>query len=301
MNWPDFEYPLLFVLLIPLLWCLIKCKEQLPGKIFVHLHLFQPKKGWFKSEWLIKIITISALLSALASPVVFEHTTPDKRQGVDIVLSLDGSGSMSASGFDPKSRQSRFEAVQELAKAFVLKRINDNVGVVLFGDFAFIASPVTYEKEMVAQMIDYLGYGMAGQNTAIGEGIVMALRALEHSKAKSKLIVLLSDGEHNSGRIAPKEAVAMALERHIKIDTIGIGDANNYDKAMLEHIATQSGGTFFEAPDKEALRNVYEQIDVLERSSIKSRDYLIREYLAYWPLLIAFSALAFLFHRGQHL
>lgn len=267
----------------------------------MHLHLFKPKKPWLKLEWLLKIVTLTALVIALASPVLFERANPDRRHGIDIVLSLDGSGSMNASGFDNESRMSRFEAVQEIAKEFILKRSEDNIGVVLFGDFAFIASPLTYEKEIVAEMISYLGDGMAGQNTAIGEGILMGLRALERSKAKERIIVLLSDGEQNSGRISPKDAVAIAKEEGVKIYTIGIGDENEYDAPLLKQLAQETAGQFFEAKDMEALRHVYTQIDSLERSSIKSRAYLIKAYYFYWPLLLAFAALFILFHRGQRL
>jgi Ca-activated chloride channel family protein len=301
MNMPTFEYSYLLVLLIPLLWCLFTCKEKIRWRYFVHLHLFKPKKPWLKLEWLLKIVTLTALVIALASPVLFERANPDRRHGIDIVLSLDGSGSMNASGFDNESRMSRFEAVQEIAKEFILKRSEDNIGVVLFGDFAFIASPLTYEKEIVAEMISYLGDGMAGQNTAIGEGILMGLRALERSKAKERIIVLLSDGEQNSGRISPKDAVAIAKEEGVKIYTIGIGDENEYDAPLLKQLAQETAGQFFEAKDMEALRHVYTQIDSLERSSIKSRAYLIKAYYFYWPLLLAFAALFILFHRGQRL
>ena len=163
---------------------------------------------------------------------------------------------MNASGFDENSRDSRFAITQKIAQDFVLKRYEDNVGVVLFGDFAFIASPVTYEKEIVSEMIGYLSHGMAGQNTAIGEGIVMGLRALKESKAKNRVIILLTDGEHNSGRISPKEATDLAKEQGVKIYTIGIGNKGEFDKALLEKIAEESSGRFFPAYNKEELQKV---------------------------------------------
>jgi Ca-activated chloride channel family protein len=301
MNMPAFEYTYVLFLLIPFLWCLFTCKEKIKWQYFVHLQLFTPKKPWLRFEWLLKIITLVALVLGLASPVLFDSAHPDRRNGIDIVLSLDGSGSMNASGFDPKSHQSRFEAVQKIAQEFILKRENDNIGVVLFGDYAFIASPLTYEKEIVAEMISYLSHGMAGQNTAIGEGILMGLRALERSKAKARIIILLSDGEQNSGRISPREAVEIAKEEGVKIYTIGIGQESEYDVALLKRIAKDSEGQFFSAKNIEELRKVYAQIDSLERSSIKSRAYLVKEYYFYLPLLLAFSALFLLFHRGQRL
>jgi Ca-activated chloride channel family protein len=301
MDLLKFEYIYILLLLIPLLWCLFTCKEKIKWKYFVHLQLFKPKKPWLKLEWFLKIITLISLITALASPVMFDDANPNRRNGIDIVLSIDASGSMNSSGFDSESRMSRFEAVQEIAKEFILKRLNDNVGVVLFGDYAFIASPVTYEKEIVAQMIEYLTHGMAGQNTAIGEGILISLRALKNSKSKEKIIILLSDGEQNSGRISPKEAVVLAKEMGVKIYTIGLGDENSYDIKLLKRIAKESKGVFFGARDKEELAQVYSEINSLETSSIRSRAYLIKEYYFYIPLLIAFMALFLLFHRGQRL
>jgi Ca-activated chloride channel homolog len=291
MNWWSFEYPWAVLLLIPLMLCLYRCREKLLQRYFVHLHFFRPGRSWIKLEWLLKVLTLVLLVVALASPIAVDRTDPLNRHGIDIVLCLDGSGSMSASGFEKESRRTRFEIVQELAEDFVMQRVEDNVGVVLFGDYAFIASPVTYEKEIVAEMIGYLNAGMAGQNTAIGEGIAMGLRALERSLAETKVIVLLTDGKHNSGRIAPKEAVAIAAEKGVRIYTIGIGKAEGYDRAMLETVAEESGGRHYGAADREELAAVYAQIDTLERSRIKSREYLKKEYFYQWPLAGAFVLL----------
>ncbi len=297
MNWLSFEYPLAVLLLVPLLYCLYKCKEQIKTRFFVHLHLMSPKKGWFRLEWLVKVLTLILLVAALASPIMIDREDPLNRHGIDMVLCIDGSGSMNASGFEEESRRSRFEIVQEIAQAFVMQRIEDNVGVVLYGDFAFIASPVTYEKEIIAEMIGYLTHGMAGQNTAIGEGIVMSLRALQQSKAESKVIILLTDGEHNSGSISPKEATEIAKENGVKIYTIGMGEEGGFDAALLQEIAQQSNGSYFSAYNKEELEEVYEQIDALERSDIKSRAYLNKSYYAAVPLAVAILFMLYLLNR----
>jgi len=298
MNWFSFEYPLVAVLLIPLMACLYWCREKPLARYFVHLHLFALVSKW-RLEWLLKAVTVVLLVAALASPVVVDRLDPLNRHGIDIVLCLDGSGSMSASGFEKESLKSRFEVVQELASDFIMKRAEDNVGVVLYGDYAFIASPLTYEKEIVAEMIGYLSYGMAGQNTAIGEGIAMGVRALEEGKAESKVIVLLSDGEHNSGRIAPQEAVSLAREKGIRIYTIGIGREGEYDAELLRRIAQESGGQAFFAADKEALAAVYDAIDTLERSKIKSREYLKKEYYYALALLGAFVLILYFLERRR--
>ncbi len=289
-----FEYPYQLLLLLPLLYCLYRCKEKIEQGYFVHLSLFTTHTKWFRWEWVVKILIVSLLLLAVASPILIDKVDPLNRKGIDIVLSLDGSGSMNSSGFDEKTRDSRFAITQKIAQDFVMKRVEDNVGVVLFGDFAFIASPVTYEKEIVSEMIGYLTHGMAGQNTAIGEGITMALRAFQHSKAKSKIIILLTDGEHNSGRISPKDATALAKEHGVKIYTIGIGRKGEFDKQLLEKIADESDGRFFAAYNKDELHKAYNEINSLEQSNIKSREYQVKEYYFQWPLTAALLLLLFL-------
>lgn len=285
MNIWLFDFPWAWLVALPILWCLYQCKKTGVIRTFPHLHFFGTVGKWRNIEWLLKALVVILMVGALATPVVIDYSDPRNRNGIDIVLSLDGSGSMNASGFSAKDeRASRFEVVQKIASDFVMKRLEDNVGVVLFGDFAFIASPVTYEKEIVSEMIGYLTHGMAGQNTAIGEGIAASVRALRGSKAKSKVIILLTDGEHNSGVISPKEAVAMVQKHNIKLYTIGIGKKGEFDNALLEQLATDGGGKFFTASDEKKLQEVYDEIDALERSSIKSEKHTFKEHY-YWVLL----------------
>lgn len=296
-----FEYPYLLLLLLPLLYCLYRCKVKIEEGYFVHLSLFTTYTPLLRWEWILKKAIVSLLLLAVASPILIDKSDPLNRKGIDIVLSLDGSGSMNSSGLDDKTRDSRFEITQAIAQDFVMKRTEDNVGVVLFGDFAFIASPVTYEKEIVSEMIGYLSHGMAGQNTAIGEGITMALRALRETKAKEKIIILLTDGEHNSGRISPKDATELAKELGVKIYTIGIGKKGEFDKELLKKIAQESDGHFFAAYNKEELQKAYDEINTLEKSSIKSREYQVKVYYYQWPLLGALLLLLILLWQRRRL
>lgn len=294
-----FEYPYLLALIVPILYCMYKCKERVKPQYFVHLHFFSAKKSFFKIEWFLKIAIFALLFIAIASPIMIDKMNQQNRNGRDIVLSIDASGSMNASGFssDEKERLSRFEITQKIATEFIKTRQEDNIGIVLFGDFAFIASPITYEKEIVADMLSYLTHGMAGQNTAIGEAIAMSIRAFKHSNAKSKIIILLTDGEHNSGTISPKEATALAKEQNIKIYTIGIGNKGEADEALLEEIANKSGGEFFSARDSKELQRVYEKIDEAESSKIKSKDYLFKDFYYHYFLFSAFAIMLFLLFR----
>lgn len=272
-------------------------------KYFVHLQFLVAKKSFFKLEWIVKILIFILLCISLASPVIVDKLSPLNRFGKDIVISIDASGSMNSSGFDFEDelsegkRLSRFEITKIIVSEFIQKRLNDNIGIVLYGDFAFIASPITYEKEIVTKMLEYLTQGMAGQNTAIGEAIAQSVRAFKHSHAKTKIIILLSDGEHNSGTISPRDALSLAVENGIKIYTIAIGNKGEADEALLETIAKKSDGEFFRATSAKELKKVYSEIDKLESSKIKSREYVLKEYFYQIFLLFATGLLLFLLYR----
>lgn len=285
-----FEYNMILLLLLPILFCLYKCREEVVKRIFVHLEFFRLKRPRFWVQDLLKVLIVLLLLVSMASPILIDKSNPLNRKGIDIVLSLDASGSMRASGLS-ETRETRFETVQRVVRDFIAKRLNDNVGVVLFGDFAFIASPVTYEKEIVSEMVSYLKTGMAGDNTAIGEGIEQSIRALSFSKAKTKVIILLSDGEHNSGRISPKDAVKIAQEQNIKIYTIAVGD--DFNPALLQEIALETGAKSYAAVNEDELKEVYEQINKMESSQIKSQQFLKKEYYFQYVLVLAFFLLSF--------
>lgn len=288
MNIWSFEHLWAFALLIPVLYCLYRCKSIPQKRYFPHIAFFGTPSKWRNLEWLFKVLAVMLMVAALAGPVMTDFSDPRNRNGIDIVLSIDGSGSMNASGFsEGENRATRFEVVQKIASEFVMKRREDNVGVVLFGDFAFIATPVTYEKEIISEMIGYLSFGMAGQNTAIGEGVAQGVRALQGSKAKSKVIILLTDGEHNSGAVSPKEAVEMARKAGIKLYTIGIGEKGEFDSQLLSQMARDGGGEYFTAENEQELSEVYDRIDTLERSRIKSAEHTFAEPYFQWPLALA--------------
>ncbi len=311
MNYYSFEYPYLILLLPPILYCLYRCKEFAQSKYFVHLHLLSAKKNFLKLEWILKILFVISLVIALCSPIVIDKHDPLNRKGKDIVLAIDASGSMNSSGYAQSNdfldldesiaseRLSRFEITKHIVSDFILRRDGDNIGVVLFGDFAFIASPITYEKDILKEMISYLNQGMAGQNTAIGEALAMGVRAFKHSRAKTKIIILLTDGEHNSGAISPKEAMELVESEGVKVYTIAVGNKEEADSALLQKIAQKSGGEFFGASNAKELAEVYQKIDTLESSKIKSREFAKKEYYYQYFLLLACVFLLLLLFRGM--
>ncbi len=298
-SW-SFEFIWAFLALPFLIYCLYRCKITLTPRYFPNLHFFGRVGKWRHLESIVKVLAVSAMVGALAMPVIIDYADPRNRNGIDIVLALDASGSMNASGFvEEGDRTTRFEAVQKIASEFIRKRLQDNVGVVVFGDFAFIASPVTYEKEIVTEMIGYLSHGMAGQNTAIGEGVAKSVRALQHSKARSKVIILLTDGEHNSGEISPQAAMELVKKEHIRLYTIGIGENGEFDSALLRQMAQEGGGAFLSAHNAEELESVYEEIESMEKSRIKSAQLTFPDHYFQWLIGAALILSGYLLIRRR--
>jgi Ca-activated chloride channel family protein len=238
------------------------------------------------------------LVSALASPISYEQKSPNHRKGRDLVIALDTSGSMGESGYDKETKETRkFDTVLTILNNFILHRYDDNLGVVVFGNFAFGAAPLTYDRKSLSFILKYLDVGIAGDNTAIGDGLMQAIRLLKHSKTENKVIILLSDGYQNSGTFSPKDGVTLAKQQKIKIYTIGIGKKSDYDASLLEHIAKESGGEFFQAESAASMRDVYKEIDSLEPSPIRSQHYLHKTLLFDIPLFGAIVVLIFILLR----
>lgn len=290
----EFQYPLFFILLL-LIICIYLCPLSLRKLYFPHLHFFTHFRSWFHKERLLYSIIVALLVTALASPIAYEKKSPSNRKGRDLVVVIDSSGSMGDSGYDnEKKRERKFDVVREILADFIHSRHNDNIGVSVFGSFAFASAPLTYDSEGLIFLLQYLDVGIAGDNTAIGDGIAQGIRVLQAGDAKKKMMILLSDGFQNSGKFSPKEAVNLAKQEDIKIYTIGIGSDGEYDKKLLQHIANESHGKFFAASDAEALKNVYDEINELEPSKIRSEHYLNKTLLYSIPLFIAIMLLLYI-------
>ena len=281
-----------FLILLLLLPCFLWCKQY--SKLF-----YFPKLDWIKKEspfftwdpWL-KIAIFSLMVFALAKPYTYDPASSNNKQGRDLVLAIDASGSMTQSGFDLNDRfVNKYETNLKLARDFIRKRFDDNMGAVVFGTFAFTTSPLTYDLEALSHLLNMTDVGVAGESTAIGDALIQSIRTLSNGKAQNKVIILLTDGYHNAGTTSPKDAVKKAKKEGIKVYTIGIGDNGDYDKALLENIAKESGGKSYSAASAKELKKIYKEIDSLEPSPIRSENFLNRHQLYVYPLGIAFALL----------
>jgi len=276
-----------FLVLLLFLPCFLWCKQY--DKVY-----YFPKLAWVSRQsplliwepWL-KMFLFSLLVFALAKPFVYDAKSTQHKRGRDLILAIDASGSMAQSGFNKKERfQNKFETTIALSKAFTKKRFDDNMGVVIFGTFAYTASPLTYDLEALSYLLEMTTVGLAGESTALGDALMQSIRTLSFGEAKNRAIILLTDGFHNAGRTPPSLAVKKAKSLGIKIYTIGIGKKSDYDVALLETIAKESGAKSYHASNASELHNIYEEIDQLEPSPIRSENYLNQRLLSLFPLCV---------------
>lgn len=292
MNHFTFEHPYALLLLL-LIICIYKCPVTVKVILFPHTYLFGSVSHWINREKLLYSLLFTLLVTALASPISYDDKSAQNRKGRDLVFVLDTSGSMGESGFAAKnSDASKFDLLKQIIASFIAHRYDDNVGVTVFGSFAFSSIPLTYDMKAVAFLLDFIDVGIAGENTAIGDGLASAEEMLRHGSAKSKVIILVTDGYQNSGRTSIAQAVKEAKKLGIKIYTIGLGDT--FDAPLLKKIASDTGAKMFTARSAEALSQVYDELDTLEPSPIHSAHYLNKQLLYYYPLTAAFLLLLYL-------
>lgn len=289
---------LIFLLLIP---CFIWCKAHTKRYYFPKLAWIGKQLPFFSMILWMKILIFSLMVLALAEPYLYDPGSNNSKRGRDLALVLDASGSMAQSGFHTTDRfKTRYASTIELAKDFVKKRIDDNIAVVVFGTFAYTASPLTYDLEGVSFLLDITSVGVAGESTAIGDALMQAQHTLFFGEAENKVIILLTDGHHNAGASSPQQAVARAKKAGIKIYTIGIGKKSEYDATLLQTIARETGAESYSATTVDELQKVYAEIEKLEPSAIRSENYLNRNSLALYPMLLALLLLTgwILWQRG---
>ncbi len=293
-----YPYALLLLLLLP---CFVWCRKK--AQI-----IYFPKEEWLPKQsfawdnlllWTMAIYTL--LVIALASPFYYSSKSSSHKKGRDLVLVLDTSGSMAERGFNKENPSlSKYDTSVDLAKAFIKNRHDDNVGLVVFGTFAFTASPLTYDLEALVEMFDLMSsVGIAGTSTAIGDALVEGIKSLKAGEAKSKVLILLTDGVHNAGEHSPRQAVALAQEQGVKVYTIGIGKKSDYDVPLLKSIAKDSGAKSFFCQNSDELKEVYEEIAKLEPSPIRSEEYLNQVSLFLYPLALAMGLLLLLILRYE--
>ena len=295
LNGMYFEYPALLLILLLFMFCSYFCKVRLPSIYFPHAGQFM-KNTITNSKLLssLKWLTILSLVIAIASPVKDEAYEAEPKEGYEIALILDASQSMQAQGFDETNRErNRFDVVKSIVQDFIQQRQEDNIGLVVFGEYSFIASPLTYDENILSRIVSQLQIGMAGKYTALYEALAQGVNLLKMSKSKSKVAILLTDGHSTVGvdKIPLDVALDMAKKEGVKVYPIGVGMPNEYNRKVLMEIAEGTGGVAFGASSASQLLDVYKKIDELEKSEIKAERFTYLNYYYIYPLFLSFFTL----------
>ncbi len=298
-----FEFPKILFVIGFFIACENLCKMRLSSIYFPHVAQFvKQSMSQSKVLFFLKWMGIVMLILALMSPVKDEEIMLDPQQGYDIALVLDVSESMRTGGFNPDNpRESRFEAVKTIVSDFIKKREHDNLGLVVFGQYSFVASPLTYDQDILSRVVKQLYVGMAGRYTALYEALAQSVNLLKDSKAKSKVAILLTDGYNTPGGKIPLDiAIKLAKKEGIKVYPIGIGNRGEFNAEVLNKIAKETGGVAFGAYSSKQLKEIYKKIDKLEKSEIQRESYSYIKYYYMYPLFLGFlSLLAFVYLRNK--
>lgn len=309
---PEFFYLLLIIPLI-LVWYFLRQKKQNPSVTFSVSSAFKDSKPTIKQRLrhlpvLLRMLSLGLLILALARPQTASTRESIKTEGIDIVVAMDISGSMLAEDFKPN----RIEAAKQNAIEFIENRLNDRIGLVVFAGESFTQCPVTIDHDVLKNLISDVNTDMLRDGTAIGSGLATAVSRLKESKAKSKVIILLTDGVNNTGQVAPRTAADIAYSFDIKVYTIGIGTKGKapypvqtpfgtqyrnvnveIDEPVLEDIAEITGGRYFRATGNESLESIYAEIDELEKTEIDV-SYFSKYTEEFLPLALAALIILFL-------
>jgi Ca-activated chloride channel homolog len=298
----------LFLVLPLLIWWELKRSDKAQATVlFSSVRAFRGTRSWRNFLrpllFIFRLLAISCLIIALARPQTRNDEQLVNGEGIDIVLCLDISGSMLAQDFTPN----RMEAAKNVASEFIDNRPTDRIGLVIFSGEAFTMCPLTTDRNVLKTQLFNVSSGLLEDGTAIGSGLATGVDRLRNSPSKSKVIILLTDGENNGGLIDPNTAKEIAKSVGVRVYTIGMGTEGfapvpvqtpggivmqrekvNIDEKLLTQIANETGGHYYRAKDNESLKAIYTEIDRLEKSKIEVSN--IRRYTEqFFPFALAAS------------
>jgi len=323
-----FAYPwlLLLLLLLPLLAWLKGRRGAPPAFVYSSVQLVRAMQNIHRSRFggflgSLRWLALALFIVALAQPRLTKSTTEIKASGVDIVVALDMSGSMISEDFEVRGeRVNRFNMARLVLKGFIDKRPNDRIGMVLFASQAYIGTPLTLDHDFLQANLDRLEIGAINENsTAIGDGLSTAVNRLRDLKAKSKIVILMTDGQNNSGKLEPLLAAEAAKAMGVKVYTVGIGMhgqapmpvymggqkvgyqnvAVDIDEETLKKIVDLTGGKYYRADNAGRFKQIYAEIDKLEKTEASVKKYTQFTELFPWFITAGLALLLLEIVLGQ--
>ena len=304
---PEFFW-LLLLLPLMLLWYWYWNKKSQANVTFSTTIAFKKTKSWsdalYHLLFVLRMIAIALIVVALARPQTHSENAKTKiTDGIDIVMAIDVSASMLSQDLKPN----RFEALKKVASQFVKDRPNDRIGLVIYAGESYTKIPVTTDKSIILNALSEITYGQIEDGTAIGMGLATAVNRLKESKAKSRVIILLTDGVNNTGFIDPQTAAELAAEYGIKVYTVGIGTNGmalspyalnadgsiiyrmqqvDIDEPLMKKIAQVTKGRYFRATNNQKLQQIYDEINQMETTKIEEFKYTeVDEKFRWWVLV----------------
>lgn len=304
---PEFFW-LLLLLPLMLLWYWFWNKKSQANVTFSTTIAFKKMKSWsdalYHLLFVLRMIAIALIVVALARPQTHSENAKTKiTDGIDIVMAIDVSASMLSQDLKPN----RFEALKKVASQFVKDRPNDRIGLVIYAGESYTKTPVTTDKSIILNALSEITYGQIEDGTAIGMGLATAVNRLKESKAKSRVIILLTDGVNNTGFIDPQTAAELAAEYGIKVYTVGIGTNGmalspyalnadgsiiyrmqqvDIDEPLMKKIAQVTKGRYFRATNNQKLQQIYDEINQMETTKIEEFKYTeVDEKFRWWVLV----------------
>ena len=304
---PEFFW-LLLLLPLMLLWYWFWNKKSQANVTFSTTIAFKKTKSWsdalYHLLFVLRMIAIALIVVALARPQTHSENAKTKiTDGIDIVMAIDVSASMLSQDLKPN----RFEALKKVASQFVKDRPNDRIGLVIYAGESYTKTPVTTDKSIILNALSEITYGQIEDGTAIGMGLATAVNRLKEGKAKSRVIILLTDGVNNTGFIDPQTAAELAAEYGIKVYTVGIGTNGmalspyalnadgsiiyrmqqvDIDEPLMKKIAQVTKGRYFRATNNQKLQQIYDEINQMETTKIEEFKYTeVDEKFRWWVLV----------------
>lgn len=309
MVFANIEYLFLLLLLVPyIVWYVMKHKRidntLQVSDTHAYAHIPKSYKNYLlHTPFILRIVALILIIVILARPQTTDSWQNSEVEGIDIMLAIDVSTSMLAEDLKPN----RLEAAKDVAADFINGRPNDNIGITLFAGESFTQCPLTVDHAVLLNLFKGIKCGVIEDGTAVGMGIANAVTRLKDSKAKSKIIILLTDGTNNKGAISPLTAAEIAKSLGIRVYTIGVGTNGvapypypvggtvqyvnipvEIDEKTLTQIAATTDGNYFRATSNSKLKEVYEEIDKLEKTKLNVKQYSKREEEYKWFALAAF-------------
>lgn len=315
-----FAHPwlLLLLLLLPLIAWLKGRRDARPAFLYSSVQLVRGLTGHVQSRAgaflrALRWFALAAFIIALARPRLGEGETKVSASGIDIIIAIDLSRSMEAEDFKDArgERINRLALAKETVQKFVLKRPSDRIGLIAFAGRAYVAAPLTLDHDFFLQNLERLGFDGIEEGTAIGSGLIASVNRLRDLKARSKLIILLTDGQNNAGKVPPLTAAEAAQALGIKCYTIGVGTHGDapvpqidvfgrkryfpmpvdIDEDVLKKVSDKTGGKYFRADNSETLRRIFAEIDQMEKTTAEVKKFQRYRELAHWVIAIGLGLL----------